>query len=656
MRSIKYLLLLLIFTPDSKLYSQSESDCSGYSKFSKHAKLAEKAILSNDLAMAKVYLGALRRKNKGQSLNSLFLQSEVDLMEGELKAAIKKYEEICRLCPSYPRNILFKWGSVLEELGFLKESKLKYEEYLNQNGIELSYKNVVNEKLELWRFRDSLIDNPINFKPQRINALSSDADEFLGILTPDESKWFFTRRFKYLDFKLGPAPVRRLKEDFCQLVNKENAQYQSLTYPFNQGFNEGGPSLTADNSTMALTSCESLKPNSLNNGYRNCDIFLVNRYEDQQWSDFYPIDLINEKDSWEAQPAISANGDRIIFSSDRDGGFGGLDLYSIEMDSLGNWHNLKNLGSRINTFGDEKSPFFHADNEHLFFSSNGHLGIGDFDVFVVNIHGNEDPLNLGYPINTEKAEVGFAVSAKRPMAYFSSNNQIGNLTSSSNYDFFEFTLPEKLFPDSVSFIQGKVKGAQKFNQNLQIRIENLKSNRISRIKVNKQTGEYTAVLNAQETADYLISVEGNNTGYTSARFQLKKNQISESIPMLEVKSLKSGEIFDLYSVFFESNSFALSKLDQLALRDFAKFLNKNPSLNIEIQGHTDNIGSSSKNMKLSENRAKSVHDFLISIGVSSIQMTYRGYGDNLPMESNQKGWGRSRNRRTTFKVLNTELN
>ena len=242
------------------------------------------------------------------------------------------------------------------------------------------------------------------------------------------------------------------------------------------------------------------------------------------------------------------------------------------------------------------------------------------------------------------------------MAYFSSNNQIGNLTSSSNYDFFEFTLPEKLFPDSVSFIQGKVKGAQKINQNLQIRIENLKSNRISRIQVNRQTGEYTAVLNAQETADYLISVEGNNTGYTSARFQLKKNQISESIPMLEVKSLKSGEIFDLYSIFFESNSFELSKLDQLALKDFAKFLNKNPSLIIEIQGHTDNIGSLSKNIKLSENRAKSVHDFLISIGVSSIQMTYQGYGDEIPMESNQKGWGRSRNRRTTFKVLNTELN
>ena len=118
MRSIKYLLLLLILTPDSKLYSQSEIDCSGYSKFSKHAKLAEKAILSNDLAMAKVYLGALRRKNKGQSLNSLFLKSEVNLMEGKLKAAIKKYEEIYKLCPRYPRNILFKWGSVLEELGF----------------------------------------------------------------------------------------------------------------------------------------------------------------------------------------------------------------------------------------------------------------------------------------------------------------------------------------------------------------------------------------------------------------------------------------------------------------------------------------------------------------------------------------------------------
>ena len=654
MNTVKFLLLVLILTPHYILYSQSESYCAGYSKFSKHAIKAEKAILSNDLAMAKVYLGALKRKNKGKSLNSLFLQSEVDLMEGKLKQVIKSYEEIYKLCPRYPRNILFKWGSVLEELGFLKESKIKYQAYLNQDGVELSHKNVVIKKLALWRFRDSLKDNPVNFKPRRIDMLSSDADEFLGILTPDESKWFYTRRFKYLDFKLGPAPVRRLKEEFCQLVNQENPQYQSLTYPFNQGFNEGGPSLTADNSTMAITSCDYIKSNSLSSGYRNCDIFLVNRYEYQQWSDFLPIDLINEKDSWEAQPAISANGDRIIFSSDRDGGFGGLDLYSIEIDSFGNWHNLKNLGSRINTIGDEKSPFFHADNEHLFFSSNGHFGIGDFDVFVVNIHGNEDPLNMGYPINTEKAEVGFAVSAKRPMSYFSSNNQIGSLISSSNYDFFEFTLPEKLFPDSVSFIQGKVKGVEEFNQNLQIRIENLKSKRVSRIKVNRQTGEYTAVLNVKETADYLISVEGKNTGYTSARFQLKKNQISESIPMLEVKSLKNGEIFDLYSIFFNPNRFELSKLDHLALRDFAKFINNNPSLIIEIQGHTDNIGSTSKNMKLSENRAKSVYDFLISLGVASRQMTYSGYGAKIPLESNQEEWGRSRNRRTTFMVINAK--
>jgi outer membrane protein OmpA-like peptidoglycan-associated protein len=621
-------------------------NCPGYSGFSKQAISARRALEEGDLIMAKVYLSAINRKPKGQELNFLYLRSELDLLEGRLSDAVSGYAEIYSKCPLYSPMVLFKWGSVLEELGLMKESKLKFEEYLALENLDILYKSEVMEKILIWNFRDSLINNPVSFEPMRIKGLSTDADEFLGILSPDESSWYFTRRYKYLDFKMGPAPVKRFREEFCQLLTNEYAKSYSLRHPFNQGFNEGGPTLTADNRSMAITSCELLR-----NGYKNCDIFIIDKYDDQ-WSDFQSLDIINQNNTWEAQPAFSANGDRIIFSSDRKGGYGGLDLYSVDLDSNGKWGDLVNLGPRINTSGDEKSPFIHADNEHLFFSSNGHWGLGDFDVFVVSLYKNKSPVNLGYPINTSQAEVGFAVSARRPIAYFSSNDEVGDLSVSSNYDFFQFVLPEKYLPDNVAFVQGQINGAHDLPNNLQLRIENLSTKKVSRVRVDRKTGKYTAVLSSSDSKDYLFSIESQDIGYTSTRVQLEKGQSNYIVPELSAKKLEIGESFELYSVLFESNNYVLSELDKQALKSLARYFKSNPSLIVELQGHTDNIGYSKGNLLLSEKRSQSVFDFLIYCGVDSIQVSYKGMGDRYPIASNASEIGRSKNRRTVFIVLN----
>ena len=642
----RFVLLIFMFQAHFLSGQTDRHNCPEYLSFSKQAKLAQRALIDGDLIMAKVYLSAINRKPKGQELNSLYLRSELDLLEGRLSDAVSGYAEIYLRCPLYSPIVLFKWGSVLEELGFLEESKLKFEEYLRLENSELLYKNEVMEKISVWNFRDSLINNPVFFEPKRVEGLSTDADEFLGILSPDESSWYFTRRYKYLDFKIGPAPVKRLREEFCQLSTSKNAESHSLGYPFNQGFNEGGPTLTADNRSMAITSCELLR-----NGYRNCDIFIINKYDDQ-WSDFMPLVVINQKNTWEAQPSFSANGDRIIFSSDRNGGYGGLDLYSVDLDPNGVWGELVNLGPRINTSGDEKSPFIHADNEHLFFSSNGHLGLGDFDVFVVSLYKDKSPMNMGYPINTPRAEVGFAVSARRPIAYFSSNDEIGDLSISSSYDFFQFVLPEKYLPDNVAFIQGQINGAHDFPKALQLRIENLSTKRVSRVRVDRKTGKYTAVLSNSDPQDYLFSIESQDIGYTSTRVRLDKGQNDYIVPELLAKKLQIGESFDLYSVLFDSNSYVLSEHDKQALKSFVSYFKSHPSLIVELQGHTDNIGYSEANLLLSKKRSQAVFDFLIYSGVDPIQVSHKGFGDRYPIASNTSEIGRSKNRRTLFVVLN----
>ena len=125
-----------------------------------------------------------------------------------------------------------------------------------------------------------------------------------------------------------------------------------------------------------------------------------------------------------------------------------------------------------------------------------------------------------------------------------------------------------------------------------------------------------------------------------------------NVPALVARKLEIGESFDLYSVLFESNSYVLSKQDEQALRSFARYFKSNPSLIVELQGHTDNIGQSEDNLLLSQKRSKAVFDFLINSGVDPIQVSYRGMGDRHPISSNTSQIGRSKNRRTTFIVLN----
>ncbi|CAI8304404.1 MAG: Outer membrane porin F [Owenweeksia sp. TMED14] len=641
-----YAILIILLIQTSSLFGQIEvGDCHGYSNFSKQAILAHKAIESKDLIMAKVYLSAVNRKSDGQELNSLFLRSELAALELRFKEASSGYAEIYSRCPDYSENILFKWGLVLSKLGMIEESKKKFKDYLNQNRKELLNEYDVREILSLWEFRDSLRNNPVSYSPERVPELSTSADEFLGILSPDESSWYYTRRDDYIDFKLGPAPIRRLREEFCQLSATKDAKFSALRYPFNQGFNEGGPSVTADNRNMAITSCKRLKT-----GYRNCDIFLLGKHDDE-WSDFEPITSINQDHTWEAQPAFSANGDRIIFASDRVGGYGGIDLYSVELDSMGSWGNLKNLGGRINTSGDEKSPFLHADDKHLFFSSTGHPGLGDYDVFVVSLFNNKKPSNLGFPINTSKNEVGFAVSSRTPVAYFSSNEKITGLKGASSYDFYRFSLPANAFPDEVSFIRGEINGAHDFSEGLQMRIENLSTKKVSRVRVDEITGEYTAVLNSSKSQDFLFSIESPNAGYTSTRLHISKGYKNYNTATLKAKKLKIGEFFDLHSVLFKSNSYNLSTSDKQALKSFARYFSDHRSLVVELQGHTDDLGYSNDNLILSKNRSRAVYDFLISSGVDPKQVSYKGYGDKSPIASNNKEQGRALNRRTVFLVL-----
>ena len=644
----KILLLFGYILGGYAMHAQVElGSCSAAPEPTPEVLKAEQALDRRDVNMARVYLNTAIRKSPEQSIHLNYLNAEMNLLLGKAEMASSLLNQVYIACPGYHPDLAYKLGALWAGQGRQEDAQRMLQTFVAEAPSGSPFLTDARKQLATWALVDSLKRHPIAFEPYRISGLDASADEFLGVLSPDEATWYFTRRQEVLDRKSGPAPIRRLKEEFCVGSNGPDGvkNISVLSPPFNQGFNEGGPSLTADNRWMALTSCQ-----LLGNGYRNCDIFLVQNTYDV-WLDFKALETVNRPNSWESQPTLSANGDRLIFTSNREGGFGGLDLYEVSREVDGSWSDPRNLGPRINTDGDEKSPFLHADGHSLFFSSNGHPGLGDFDVFVVDSRQETAPQNLGYPINTDKAEVGFSVAAKSPMAYFSSNEKVGDLPAGSGYDFYGFPLAESSRGDQVAFLTGAVEGADVLPDGVSLRIENLKTREVTRVRVDAATGTFTAVVSATEVSDYVVSIENPEVGFTAVRVEVEPRYEEAKVPILEAKKLEVGESFSLNSVRFATNSYQMSPLDKASLRPFVQYLKAHPTMRIELQGHTDNVGRASDNQLLSDQRAHAVMDYLEMEGVVSSQMTAKGYGNSLPIADNANASGRAMNRRTVFQVL-----
>ena len=612
-----------------------------------NALKAEQALDRADLKMAQLYINALERKSPDQKLHGTYLKAEWNLMSGKLLQAAELFQAVYNECPNYNPDLAFKLASLWARQGLREKAESLFLAYLMSDMGNPDLKGQARDVIRNWELVDSLKSHPVPYEPFLIEGLHEEYDEFLGVLSPDERSWFFTRRQNILDLKSGPAPIRRQKEEFCSGDNMVSGvqNIKVLDTPFNQGFNEGGPSITADNRWMAITSCKLQE-----DGYRNCDIFLA-QYSDGEWSNFIPLTTVNRPNSWESQPSISANGDHLIFSSNRTGGLGGLDLYEVWRMPNGSWSEPSNLGNRINTAGDDKSPFLHADGHTLFFSSNGLPGMGDFDVYWVDLHAANLPKNIGYPVNTDKAEVGFAVASKSPFAYFSSNEQIGKLPSSSVYNFYGFTLPNGARADQVAFVHGNVASDDIPPEGLSLRIENLQTRKVTRVRVDASSGTYTAVLTNSIPSDYVVSIEDSTMGFTGIRINLDTSNQEIIVPELVAKRVQVGEHFSLNSIQFTSNSFQMSALDKASLAPFVAYLQAHPNMTIELQGHTDNMGNSSGNQLLSQRRAEAVLAYLLSQGVPASRMSAKGYGDSQPVADNNLPEGRAKNRRTVFEVL-----
>ncbi len=488
-----------------------------------------------------------------------------------------------------------------------------------------------------------IINNPVEFNPKIVKGISTKFDEYLPIISPDQELSFFTRR---LEKKSKQSITSIIVEEFTfsKKVNKTFEAGSALDYPFNMESNEGGASITIDNKILYYTKC-SLTPG----GYRNCDIYYVFN-QDGSWSEVQTFSKnISKIDSWESQPTVSSDGKTIIFASDRKGGYGKIDLYEIQLVN-GVWTASKNLGSNINSSENEKSPYLHTDGKTLFFASQNFPTLGGFDIFYSRKDslGNwGNPQNIGYPINSVADEISLFVSTDGNTAYFASNH----LNGKGGWDIYSFDLHKEAKPERVLFLKGDLldDNGQVLND-VELEIKNIKTKEITTIKVD--AGTYVSSLTLDEKDDVLITVKKEgfafNSTYISANDTVFKSPSSLDICM---QSIDEGKSFAIEDIYFDNNSYELKDITKEVLVEFAKYLEINNSLVIEINGFTDNIGDASDNQILSKNRSKAVRDLILLQGISESRISYKGFGESSPKSNNNTEKGRAQNRRTEFRII-----
>ncbi|MBL4709662.1 MAG: OmpA family protein [Flavobacteriales bacterium] len=485
----------------------------------------------------------------------------------------------------------------------------------------------------------------------KVEGVSSKDDEYLPMLSPDNQFLFFTRK-STVDTK--SIYGEQEQELFIQSRKKYDGTFSNgipMPTPFNKGSYQGGTSISVDNKLLFITIVTQEYTRD-GRSFSNGDIYYSDFYEGT-WSDLKSIGShINGQFTWEGQPSISADNQTIYFASARGkDNFGGMDLYKSDRQENGSWGPVVNLGPKINTKGNEKSPFMHSDSYTLYFSSDGHPGVGGQDIFFA--HPNKfgkfvKPTNIGVPINTTEDEVGFMVSTDGKYGYFSSN-AIGE-----GLDIYNFELPEYARPEEVAFIKGSISSNDPdAAKGMKIELKNMATNKVTRGVVDEKTGDYVAVISVKGKEDVMMMAKKNGYAFTSQYISSDKDVIGrpKRIEAVEFNPIETGKTYQINNINFTTDSYELNSQVVNILNEFIVFMEDNSKIKVAIHGHTDNVGDANENLVLSENRAKAVFNYLILQDVDPIRLKFKGFGATMPVDSNSSEAGRAKNRRTEFVIL-----
>lgn len=472
------------------------------------------------------------------------------------------------------------------------------------------------------------------FAPKNLGVnINSSSLEYLPTLSVDGNELIFTRRAAGHD------------EDFyvSKKINGVWSPAQAADGNINTPQNEAALTLSADGQWMVYSA------SGRKDSYGNYDLYMAQKTP-EGWVDTYHFGLGINSDQWESQPSLSPDRKDLYFASRRPGGYGGIDIYVSHLQPNGYYSQPENLGPNINTPGDDQCPFIHADNQTLYFTSNGLPGYGDDDLFVVRKLPNgkwSKAENLGYPINTIEKEGTMCIAADGKTAYFASDRT----DSKGGLDIYTFELREDIRPIKTLWVKGKITDA-KTNKPVQSTVEltNLTNKLLITNIQTDEAGNYFMTLPVGK--DYAFNVNSKGYLFYSDNF-LMAGHLPDSTYQKDIalQPVINNASIVLKNIFFEVNKFALKSESQTELDRLVQLLNENPTLKIEISGYTDNVGKPADNLLLSNNRAKAVVNYLVSKKIAATRLVAKGYGEAKPIADNKTEEARAANRRTEMKVI-----
>lgn len=532
-------------------------------------------------------------------------------------------------------------------------------ESLETQTREEKIKSRAQKELDGLSYLERLSEKKSYYKVKNLEAINTPFTEYNPVYSNSEL-YFTSSRANGRIYEATGTPFTDIYKAETNGANVNVSTITPLPALINESnINEGCITFTPDGKTMIFAKGNTGK----RKGANDVDLY-ISRYRNGEWSEPLPIN-INLPDAWESTPALSADGRTLYFSSNRKGGYGGLDIYSAQMDSRGRFGKVKNLGPEINTAGSETFPYV-SENGKMYLSSDGHPGYGMLDIFVVNrANGKTVVDNLGLPVNSTSDDFGLFLF-KPDRGFFTSNREGGK----GDDDIYTFINEDPNLKVVNYFLQGITYMIRKDSTR-----EILPNTKVSLMDpdgdvmqdfVTGNDGKF--LFRVYENENYTLL--GETDGYITKRQTY--TTVGKSVPLESLKELvttitldtimvldrkERNKIFRLENIYFGYDSADIRKDAAIELSKLATLLNDNTDLKIEMGSHTDSVASHAYNHQLSQRRAESTVNYLIQKGIDPNRLVAKGYGEEKPIARNtnpdgsDNPAGRQRNRRTEFKIL-----
>lgn len=470
---------------------------------------------------------------------------------------------------------------------------------------------------------------------------------------------------RYLYFTADSRPGGKGRSDIW-VSEKVRGEWQlptNLGGSINSFRDETIDNVTVDGTTLLLSG-------DFGGSFGEFDIYIAEK-DSSEWKSLTHLPNPINTQYHEESGCLTADGKAMLFTSDRPGGIGpfvainqnyyhgstmgNMDIYVSLLNDDGNWGEPINLGPTINTPYAERSVFLHPDGKTLYFSSDGHPGLGRLDVFKsVRLSDSSwtewsEPVNLGKEINSANDDWGYEVDISGTLAYFAGNNYV---IGYGGWDIYSISLPDRVRPERVVTVRGKVTDLKGKPLSSIIKWEDLETGEIvGTLKSDPRDGYYFIALKPGRLYGYYAEKSGyySTSNNIDLREEYEKSEINENISLASILELQQqNHTIKINNLFFDFNKSELKKESFPELNRLANFLSGNKQIKIVIEGHTDNIGTASHNYELSIARATSVSNFLTVSGIAPDRIKIAGYGANKPIAPNDTEENRALNRRVNI--------